>query len=126
MQAKSSKLKKNDSGLDQNEITGTVMKLIVLKTEGLVKEAFNSCAVGYLKELNAVKYELEQLRINQHFNANKSDDLNNEIKKMAISYQKNEIIATKLSKELTDLEKVKKEKKILNQSIRALWLQTQS
>ena len=54
MQAKSSKLKKNDSGLDQNEITGTVMKLIVLKTEGLVKEAFNSCAVDYLKELNAV------------------------------------------------------------------------
>ena len=52
MQAKSFKSKKNELGLDQNEIIGIV---IVPKIEGLVKEAFNSFADDYLRELNAVK-----------------------------------------------------------------------
>ena len=109
MQAKSSKSKKNELGLDQNEIIGIVMKLVVPKIEGLVKEAFNSFADDYLRELNAVKYELEQLRTSQQFNSDKFDDLSKEIKKMATTNKKNELTATKLSKELTDLEKVKKE-----------------
>ena len=109
MQAKSFKLKKNELGLDQNEIIRAVMKLVVSKIEGLVKEVFNSFADDYLRELNAVKYELGQLRTGQRFNSDKFDELRKEIKKMATTNKKNELTATKLSKELTDLEKVKKE-----------------
>ena len=75
----------------------------------MVKEAFNSFADDYLRELNAVRYELEQLRTSQQFNSDKFDELSKEIKKMATTNKKNELTATKLSKELTDLEKVKKE-----------------
>ena len=78
MQAKSFKSKKNELGLDQNEIIGIVMKLVVPKIEGLVKEAFNSFADDYLRELNAVKYELEQLRT---FNNSISINLMNSVKR---------------------------------------------
>ena len=81
MQAKSFKSKKNELGLDQNEIIEIVMKLVVPKIEGLVKETFNSFADDYLRELNAVKYELEQLRTSQQFNSDKFDELSKEIKK---------------------------------------------
>ena len=63
MQAKFSKSKKNVSGSDQNDIFGRVMKLVVPKMEGLIKEAFNSFADDNLSELNAVKH----LRISQQF-----------------------------------------------------------
>ena len=67
MQAKSFKSKKNELGLDQNEIIGIVMKLVVPKIEGLVKEAFNSFADDYLRELNAVKYELSRIYTGDFF-----------------------------------------------------------
>ena len=57
------------------------MKLVVPKTEGLVKEAFNSFADDYLRELHAVEYVLKQLRTSQQLNSDKFDDLNKEIKK---------------------------------------------
>ena len=64
------------------------MKLVVPKMEGLVKEAFTSFADDYLRELNVIKFKLEQLRTSQKFNSDKCDDLNKEFKKLATSNDK--------------------------------------
>ena len=79
--------------MDQNEIIGIV---IVPKIEGLVKEAFNSFEDDYLRELNSVKYELEQLRTSQQFNSDKFDEFSKEIKKMATTNKKNELTKSRI------------------------------